>query len=144
MGADGSNPWAARLGSRAARGWRAKDALRRGALPALGSDWPVAQVDPRIGMAWARLRRRPGDRDGHVFEPEQRLTGSEALQGYTAAAAKAVGEEALGGRLTAGRRADLTVFAADPTRVPADELPELPVQLTMVGGRVVHDDGSVR
>jgi predicted amidohydrolase YtcJ len=94
-------------------------------------------------LAWARLRRRPGDRDGHVFEPEQRLSGAEALWGYTGAAAKAVGEETVAGRLTPGRRADLTVFAADPIATPADELPDLPVRLMMVGGRVVHDDGSI-
>lgn len=142
--ADGSDPWALRLGRRAARGWRTKDVLRHGALLALGSDWPVAQVDPRIGMAWARLRRRPGDRDGHVFEPDQRLSGAEALRGYTAAAAKVVGEQAVAGRLTERSRADLTVFAADPAEVPADELPDLPVRLTILDGRIVHDDGSLR
>ncbi len=32
----------------------------------------------------------------------------------------------------------------DPALVPAAELPELPVQLTTVGGRGMHDDGSIR
>ena len=30
------------------------------------------------------------------------------------------------------------LFAGDPVACPADELPDLPVVLTMVGGRVVH------
>ncbi len=37
-----------------------------------------------------------------------------------------------------GARADLTVFAGDPLTTGADELPDLPVALTMVDGRVVH------
>ena len=64
--------------------------------------------------------------------------------GYSVAAAQVVGEQAVGGRLTPGRRADLTVVMADPALVLAAELPELPVQLTTVGGRGMHDDGSIR
>ena len=60
------------------------------------------------------------------------------------AAAQVVGEQAVGGRLTPGRRADLTVVMADPALVPAAELPERPVQLMTVGGRGMHDDGSIR
>ena len=136
---DGSDEWTRRLGGeRAARAWRARDVLASGAMLALGSDWPVAHFDPREGMAWARLRRRPGDRDAPVFEPEQVLDGGAALAGYTSGAALAVGEEAHAGRIAVGMRADVTGFAADPVTVGADELLELPVTLTVVGGRVVH------
>ena len=45
---------------------------RSGALLALGSDWPVAHFDPRAGMAWARLRRPPGDRDRAPVGPPRR------------------------------------------------------------------------
>jgi len=142
--ADGSDSWAMRLGpARAANAWRVADALRHDALVVLGSDWPVAQVDPRIGMAWARLRRRPGDRGGHVFEPSQQLDGWEALHGYTAAPAVATGDGACGGSLEPGRFGDLTVFAANPAEVDADDLPTLAVHLTMVAGHVTHDDGSI-
>jgi predicted amidohydrolase YtcJ len=137
--ADGSDSWAARLGpERAARAWRTRDLLRSGALVPLGSDWPVAQYDPRIGLAWARLRRAPGDPDAPVFEPHQCLTGAEALGGYTVAAARVAGEEGVAGRIAPGFRADLTGFAADPVDCPADNLLDLPVALTVVAGGVVH------
>ena len=43
----------------AARGFRWADVAASGAILALGSDWPVATADPRVGMAWAQLRRTP-------------------------------------------------------------------------------------
>jgi predicted amidohydrolase YtcJ len=139
---DQSDAWALRLGpERCARAWRATDLLRSGAIVPLGSDWPVAQYDPRIGLAWARLRRKPGDHEAHVFEPEQALSGLEALEGYTTATARVAGETAAAGRIAPGYRADLTGFAADVVDLPADELPDLPVRLTMVGGRVTHEAG---
>ena len=50
--------WSERLGpERAARGFRMRDLLDAGAVLALGSDWPVADADPRLGMATARQRR---------------------------------------------------------------------------------------
>jgi predicted amidohydrolase YtcJ len=87
-------------------------------------------------MAWARLRRHPG-RDHAPFEPEQRLTGLQALEGYTTGAAAVVGEQDAGGRIAPGLRADLTAFASDPVDTPADDLVDVPVRLTVVGGRVV-------
>jgi predicted amidohydrolase YtcJ len=136
---DGSDDWARRLGAeRAARAFRTGDVLASGAILALGSDWPVAHFDPREGMAWARLRRRPGERDTPAFEPEQALAGTAALAGYTSAAALAVGEERLAGRIAVGARADVTGFAEDPVVLDGDDLADLPVTLTVVGGRVVH------
>jgi predicted amidohydrolase YtcJ len=134
---DGSDDWALRLGPRrASRAFRTQDMLRTGALVPLGSDWPVATYDPRYGMAWARLRRHPGRRDDPPYEPEQRLTGLQALEGYTTAAAAVVGEQEVGGRIAPGRRGDLTAFASDPVDTPADDLVDVPVRLTVVGGRV--------
>jgi hypothetical protein len=137
--ADHSDSWAERLGSRrAAQAFRTADMLAAGAAVPLGSDWPVASYDPRVGMAWARLRRHPGRTDEPPFEAEQRLTGVQALEGYTTGAAAVVGESAASGRIAPGMRADLTAFAADPADTGADELVELPVLLTVVGGRVVY------
>jgi predicted amidohydrolase YtcJ len=138
--ADHGDSWAMRLGpERCARAWRSRDLVRSGAIVPLGSDWPVAHYDPRIGLAWARLRHTPGDAAAPVFEPEQALSAAEALAGYTVEAARVTGEAAVAGRIAPGCRADLTGFAADVVDTPADELPELPVRLTVVGGRVVHE-----
>ncbi|MHB1837432.1 MAG: amidohydrolase family protein, partial [Solirubrobacteraceae bacterium] len=140
---DHEDSWAKRLGpERAARAWRTRDLLDSGALLPLGSDWPVAQYDPRIGMAWARLRRTPGRPDAPVFEPDQRLTGLEALHGYTVANATVLNEDDVSGRIKPGFRADLTAYAADPVTCDPDDLIELPIRLTIVDGRVVYRDDS--
>lgn len=137
--ADHTDSWAGRLGpERTARAWRTRDLVDSGALLALGSDWPVAQYDPRIGMAWARLRRTPGIKDAPVFEPDQRLTGLEVLRGYTIGNATVAGDAGVAGRLAPGCRADVTAFAADPVTCDPDDLVALPIRLTVVDGRVVY------
>lgn len=132
--ADGSDEWARRLGpERASRAWAAGTVLRAGAPLALGSDWPIADLDARVGLAWAMLRRAPGDVDGFVYEPEERLTAAQALHGYTRGAALAQGDDDLG-IIRAGARADLAVWAEDPLQASGDDLATLPVRATYLDG----------
>jgi predicted amidohydrolase YtcJ len=91
-----------------------------------------------VGLAWARLRRLPGAPERVPYVPGQALTGEEALLGYTVWAAAVAGDEKLYGRLAPGMAADVTAFAQDPVDTPADELPGVPVRLTVVDGEVVH------
>lgn len=136
--ADGADNWAMRLGDRAATGYRVRDVLDAGVRLTLGSDWPVAQYDPRLGMAWARGRHTPGDGSAHVFEPSQRLSGEEALLAYTLWPAQARGHERRG-VLEVGAEADLTVWADDPVEATPDELPGVEIVMTIVDGRIVHE-----
>lgn len=137
--ADGSDEWTRRLGpARAGRGWRAADAAAAGALLPLGSDWPVAQADPRLQLGYARLRRLPGRPALPVLDREQALSARRALAGLTTEAAAVVGQSASAGRIAPGYDGDLTAFAGDPLDPDADALAELPVALTVVAGRVVH------
>lgn len=132
--ADGSDEWARRLGPiRASRAWAAGTVLRAGAPLALGSDWPIADLDARVGLAWAMLRRAPGDVDGFVYEPDERLTAAQALHGYTRGAALAQGDHDLG-IIRAGARADLAVWAEDPLLASGDDLATLPVRATYLDG----------
>jgi predicted amidohydrolase YtcJ len=121
----------------AAAGFRWGDIRRSGAILALGSDWPVASADPRLGLAWARLRRAPGRPERAPFAPDQRLGALDALAGYTTEASRIVGEEHVSGRIAPGLRADLTGLGADPVDCPADELPDVPVLLCVVDGEIV-------
>lgn len=135
---DKTDNWATRLADRADNGYRVRDVLGAGARLTLGSDWPVAQADPRIGMAWARERRTPGDSAAPVFEAHQRLSGDEALLAYTLWPALARGHTDRG-VLAVGAVADLTVFGADPVTATTDELVDIPILLTVVDGRIVHE-----
>jgi predicted amidohydrolase YtcJ len=140
---DFSDNWAGRLGpERRTTGYRCRSALEAGARVVLGSDWPVADYDPRIGMAWARGRRAPGTGPAPVFEPGERLTGEEALLAYTLWPALARGWPDRG-HLSVGATGDLTLFADDPTTTPAEELPHVPVLMTVVDGKIVHRDSAI-
>ncbi|MFN8593209.1 MAG: amidohydrolase [Thermomicrobiales bacterium] len=137
--ADGSDEWAARVGpERTARAFPAKSFLAAGVNLALGSDWMVAPFDPRLGLAWARLRRTPGSLDMPPRAANQALTALEALAGYTTGAATVVSEEDRSGQIKPGYRADLTGFAADPVETDGDSLVNLPIRMTMVDGRITY------
>ncbi len=137
---DHGDAWSRRLGpERCQWAFPARSLHESGALVPLGSDWMVARCDPRIGMAAARLRRPPGQRDRRPYD-DQAFDGLTALEGYTTTAAAAIGEDDRLGRIRAGFAADLTVLAEDPVACPADDLPDVPVRLTVVDGEIVYRD----
>ncbi len=140
--ADGSDEWSSRVGpERRKQAFRTRELKDSGAVLALGSDWMVATYDPRYGMAWANLRRVPGEKERGCIQPEQALTMLEVLEGYTTEAARAVTEEHISGQIKEGFRADLSAFAEDLVDCDPDELPSLPCLLTVVDGEIVHRAG---
>jgi predicted amidohydrolase YtcJ len=134
---DGSDSWSRRLGAeRSKLAWRIRDVIDSGAPVALGSDWPVAEYDARIGMAWARLRRTPGRPEAPVFEPSPRLTALDAQKGFSVRAAEAQGDRDQGA-VRPGNKADLVIRADDPLLVSGDDIVDLPIQSTWVDGEIV-------
>ena len=112
--------------------------LHSGARLALGSDFPVEQVDPRLGLYAAVTRQ---DRDGQPpggWQPEQRLSAAEALRGFTSDAAWAGQAAAQVGKLQRGLRADFVVLDRDPLKGAADQLDDLKVLSTWVDGEPVY------
>ena len=99
----------------------------------------VAPFDPRLGMAWARLRRTPGRLEMPPRAGDQALTALQALEGYTTSAAATISEDHLSGRIKPGYRADLTGFTADPVDTDADALVDLPIVMTIVEGHITHE-----
>lgn len=80
--------------------------LQGGATLALGSDAPIEDANPYISLAAAETRQDPEGRPAGGFLPDQRLTRTEALRGYTVGNADALGRRDLG-RLAPGAAADL-------------------------------------
>jgi predicted amidohydrolase YtcJ len=133
-------PWAeARLGHDRLAGayaWRRFE--QAGVHLALGSDFPVESVDPRLGLYAAVTRQ---DLDGEPpggWLPDQRLTPLEALRGFTTDAAWAGFMEAEVGRLAPGLRADFVILDADPLASPQNQLPKIRVLSTWVDGVPVY------
>ena len=132
-------PWAeTRVGpERIAGAYAWRQLLDSGARLALGSDFPVESVDPRLGLHAAVTRT---DLEGHPpggWRPQERLTREEALRGFTLDAAYAGFAEGEVGSLEVGKRADFVVLGADPL---ADDVPlaTLPVRATYVDGEAVY------
>jgi predicted amidohydrolase YtcJ len=79
---------------------------------------------------------------GEMINPGQQLTRMEALRLYTSENGWFTHEEAKLGTIEAGKLADLAVLSADyfdPARVGDEAIKRLRSVLTVVDGRVVHD-----
>jgi hypothetical protein len=135
-----TDPWSRRLGGghRCAHAMPSGDVRASGATVVLGSDWPVAPYDPRLGFFTAQRRFAPDVEDRRPIGSSRPLTGEEMLAGYTVAAARACGDE--GGVLRVGAAADLVAWGDDPATCSPDDVVELPVHLTVAAGKVVHRD----
>lgn len=108
------------------------------ALP-LGSDFPVEQVNPMLGLHAAATRQDAAGNPPGGWLPDQKLTIAEALHGFTAAAAQAGFAENEVGRLAPGHRADFVILDADPFAVSPSQLDDLKVRATYVDGRAVYE-----
>lgn len=107
-----------------------------GATLAFGSDAPVEDPNPFLGLHAALTRRRSGDPPGGAsWFPEEALAWAEALAAYTEGAAFAGGTEQSQGRLQPGYLADLIVLDHDPRQLEPDRIAELTPVGVMVGGR---------
>ena len=113
---------------RTARAFAYRTLLDAGAELALGSDAPVAPLDPWVTIAAAA--HRSGD-DRPSWHPEQEIPLPVALAAST-------GPD---GPVAVGRRADLVVTDLDPAAVPAATLRAMPVAGTLLGGRWTHRAG---
>ena len=124
--------WEGRQGAYAYR-----SLLDAGTLLANGSDAPVEELDPLAGIVAGVLRtldERP------AWRPEQAVTMEEALLATCVAPAWLEHAEDRRGRLRPGMLADLVVLNRDPLTCPPDELRDLRVEATMVGGRWTYGD----
>jgi predicted amidohydrolase YtcJ len=111
--------------------------LDAGVRVALSSDAPVVEDDnPLVGMMAAITRR---DNDGQLIAPEQAITVTEALRGYTMGGAVATGDETNRGSIEPGKWADLAVLSSDPLTADAEALPGIHVDMTLLAGRVVYE-----
>ena len=135
-------PWAeARLGPERIKGayaWRS--ILDAGGFIVAGSDFPVEETSPLLGIYAAVTRR---DRDGSPaggWYPAQRLTLDEAIFAFTAGPALAGFVDEDRGRVVPGMVADLTIY--DRALVAGRELLDTQIDLTIVGGEVVYERGA--
>ncbi|MDX9991153.1 MAG: amidohydrolase [Anaerolineales bacterium] len=125
-------------GERTQLAYAPRTQLEAGATLAFGSDAPVESPNPFLGLHAAVTRRRadgiPGPEGWH---PEERLSISQALAGFTSGAAYAAGLEDRLGRLSPGYYADLIALEEDPFTCDPDALLSMQPSATMLAGEWV-------
>ena len=106
---------------------------------AFGSDWFVAPPIPLEGIYAAVTRRTLDGKNPDGWMPHQKIGVDEALRAYTVNGAYASFEEHLKGSLQPGKLADFVVLNRDITRIPGDEIRDVKVLKTVVGGVIVFE-----
>jgi predicted amidohydrolase YtcJ len=115
-----------------------RSALERGIRFNLHNDSPVVPPDI-LRLVRCAVERRT--RSGKLLGGEQRIDVMSALRAVTIEAAYAHFEEAEKGSIALGKRADLVVLSADPTRVQAGELESVTVVETLKDGTTIYRAG---
>jgi predicted amidohydrolase YtcJ len=107
-----------------------------GAVVANGSDAPIEELDPLAGIVAGVLRTAD---DRPAWHPEQALSVEQALEATCVTPVWLAYDERRRGKLVPGFLADLVVLDRDPLAIEPEELGEVQVVATMVGGRWVHN-----
>ncbi|MFO0995780.1 MAG: amidohydrolase [Alphaproteobacteria bacterium] len=101
-------------------------------IPAPGhSDAAVCQFNPFLAM-WSMVNRKTAT--GQSLDPREAVTSMEALRAYTTLGAWSGREEASKGSLEPGKLADFAVLDRDYFTIDPDEIREVRVLATYVGG----------
>jgi predicted amidohydrolase YtcJ len=110
--------------------------VKHGVVVAGSSDAPVTDHRALFGIQQAITRRTAA---GDVCGPSEAVDLPTATRMHTINGAYASFEEARKGSIEVGKLADLVMLHEDITQVPSDNLADIPVAMTIVGGKVVHE-----
>lgn len=128
----------ARLGPQRTKNTYAfRSLLNAGATLALGTDWPVAPLDPLLSVDAAVNRRTLDGKNPDGWVPEQKISVEEAVRAYTAGSAFAEFSEREKGTITAGKLADLLLLDTNIFECDPEGIQNARVVLTVCDGRVV-------
>jgi hypothetical protein len=125
-------------GRRARYAYAFRSLLDQGAKLALGSDAPVAPLNPLLGINAAVTRLDQAGQPHGGWYPAERISVAEAVYGYTMGPAFLAGKEQLQGSLTPGKWADLIMLSQNIFEIPAETILATTVDLTIFDGQVVY------
>jgi predicted amidohydrolase YtcJ len=115
--------------------------MNHGLLVTCGTDAPAARYDPDHPLLNMYIMCTQDSVAGVLLRDET-IGRADAIRAMTINNAYAIFEEATRGSVEAGKLADLVVLSADPVSVSDDELADIRVLETIVGGKTVHERAS--
>lgn len=113
--------------------------LKAGVRLANGSDFPVEQPNPLWGFYSSVTRQDHSGFPEKGWQPDQLLSRQQALESWTLWGAYAAFEEKRKGSLEAGKLADFVMLSKDIMQVPAKDILNTRVTMTVVGGKIVFE-----
>jgi predicted amidohydrolase YtcJ len=129
-----------RLGHERIKGAYAyKDLLKAYGKVALGTDFPVEQVNPFLTFYAAVARQDVKQYPDGGFQLENALSREETLKGMTIWAAFSNFEENEKGSIEPGKFADFIILDKDIMQVPVEDIPNAKVVSTFVDGKIVYN-----
>ena len=112
-----------------------KSFLDYGIPVAPASDYTPGPYEPLMGIQSMVTRK---DWMGRVWGPNQRISVDEALKVCTMNGAYASFEENIKGSITTGKLADFVILAEDPHDVDPDQIKNIEIVRTVVGGTTMY------
>ena len=116
--------------------WRSL--LDAGATLAFGSDWPVAPLDPVMGIYAAATRRTLDGKNPNGWVPAERITVAQAVHAYTMGSAYAEHQEKVKGSIEPGKLADLVVLSDDIFTIKPEAIEKTKVDITIFDGKIIY------
>ena len=100
------------------------------------SDFSPGPFEPLMALQSMVTRK---DTEGRVWGPSQRITLDQALRVCTVNGAYASFDEKVKGSISAGKLADFAILEKDPHDVDAEQLKEIRVRRTVLGGKTTYE-----
>ncbi len=104
-----------------------------------GSDWDVSSANPLEAIETAMRRSDITRKDGPVLNPDERVDLETMLLAFTREGAWLMHHEQQVGTLTVGKRADLVVLDRNLFKIPADQIGDVRVVMTLLDGKVIYE-----
>jgi predicted amidohydrolase YtcJ len=123
--------------SQQAQLYRNKDLIEAGGKLAFGSDWPVSDLNPLLGI-YTAVHRQVSGREDSVLNLEQSVSLEQALHAYTAAPASMLGLSR-SADLKPGSRADFVLLNKNPFADNGVSLPYTKVMAVYLSGAKAFD-----
>lgn len=119
--------------------WAFKSLLNNNANIAVGTDYPVVDINPMKVIYSALTRLFPDNTPEGGFNPEQKLSISEVMKAYTYGGAYMAGREEELGTIECGKLADLVVLSNNLFNITPEEVLKTEVIATICDGKFVYE-----